>query len=77
MGIGISEAAANLWQAYDSDSYDEAFLESDGEYYYFSELPDWAYDSSAGPFYIDDDGSIFSISTRPSQTGELIGNLLG
>ena len=75
MGIGISAAAAALWLAYDSESYEEYFVEEEDGYVFFSELPDWAYDSQAGPFFIDDDGAIYSISTRPSQDGALIGNL--
>lgn len=76
MGIGISAAAAALWLSFDPDSYNEAFMEEDGDYVYFAELPDWAYSSTEGPFFIDDDGAIWSISTRPSQAGILIGNLI-
>ena len=75
MGIGISYTAASLWLAFDEASYNENFIEDDGEYKFFSELPDWAYDPNAGPFYIADDGAIYSISMTPSQDGELIGNL--
>ena len=76
MGIGISKAAALLWQAYDSESYNECLLEEGDEYYFFSELPDWAYQKDVGPFFIDDDGAIWSVTTRPSQAGVLIGNLV-
>ena len=74
MGIGISKAAAELWKASDRASYDEYFLEEVGDYAYFTELPDWAYSATEGPFYIEADGSIYSISIRVSQDGELIGN---
>ena len=77
MGIGISDAAAELW-ANDpvyGDDYEELFLESAGGYSYFAELPDWAYVTNVGPFYVDEDGAIYSISMTPSQTGDLIGNL--
>ena len=76
MGIGISEDAANRWKTYDSVSYNENFLEAEDGYYYFTELPDWAYDDTDGPFYIDAAGSIYSISIRASQDGILIGNLV-
>ena len=76
MGIGISTTAAELWLAFDSESYNEAYIETEGEYAFFSELPDWAYDPNEGPFYIDDKGAIWGITTRPSQQGKLIGNLL-
>lgn len=76
MGIGISDAAAALWKAYDPDSYEAAFIESYDGNSFFEELPDWAYESSEGPFFIDDDGAIWGVSTRPSQAGVLIGNLI-
>ena len=76
MEIGISAEAAALWLKFDSTSYNELFVEEEGGYVYFSELPGWAYSADDGPFYIDDDGAIYSISTRPSQDGKLIGNMI-
>ena len=76
MGIGINKDAADLWSAYDAESYNALFVDEADGYYYFEELPDWAYDPDVGPFYIDDDGAIFAVSTRPSQEGIFIGNLI-
>ena len=77
MGWGISQAAAELWQAYDPDDYNDNFIEIENGYYYFYTLPDWAWDPDVGPFYIDENtGAIYSASLRPSQQGELIGNLV-
>ena len=75
MGIGISDYAAALWKAAEPASYEELFIESEDGYSFFIELPDWAYIQDQGPFYIADNGAIYSISMTPSQTGELIGNL--
>ena len=75
MGIGISNAAAALWQGYDSSSYDENFIEVEGDYTFFTELPDWAFDPSEGPFYINDEGAIYAVSMKPSEDGYLIGNM--
>ena len=74
-GVGISLTAAQEWLNFDAASYNEAFIEADDEYAWFIELPDWAYDPTEGPFYIDDEGAIWGVSTRPSQSGILIGNL--
>ena len=76
MGIGISEAAAELWKLFNEESYNENYVEEENGYVFFTELPDWAYDPDEGPFYIDDYGSIYAISTRPSQKDILIGNLV-
>jgi len=74
MGIGISSEAAELWKAFDETSYNEMFVEEDGDYVFFAELPDWAYDPDEGPFYVIDD-SIYAVGMTPSQEGALIGNL--
>lgn len=77
MFIGISSAAAELWLEQDPTTYNALFVEKDGDYYFFEELPDWAYIRDQGPFYVDEStGGIYSITTRPSQDGELIGNMI-
>ena len=74
MEVGISEAAALLWEAFDPVSYAEAFLYSDAEGYWFSELPEWVDEHDKGPFFIDDEGCIWAVSMRPSQKDQYIGN---
>ena len=75
LGIGVSNGAAQAWLAYDPTSYQALYLDQDQDYTYFVQLPDWAYDPTVGPFFVDDAGAIYSISLRPSQSGLLIGNL--
>jgi len=76
MGIGLPADVAELWQAYDPDSYEELFTEADDEGVWFVELPEWALNKTEGPFYIDDDGAIYSATATISQNGALIGNLI-
>ena len=76
MGVGITSQAAALWLAEDPDSYNELFINQEGDIFWFVELPEWADSPTVGPFYVDEDGAIWSISIRPSQKGVLIGNVV-
>ena len=78
MGIGITEAAALLWLAFDEDEYNAFFLYEENGVYYFSMLPDWAHNprTDDGPFnYNEDTGELYNTSLRPSQDGYYIGNV--
>ena len=77
MGIGIPAEAFEKWlndPNYNGDLSPDDYEKEGDIYWFYGDLPEWAYITNVGPFFIDTDGAVYGISMKASQKGDFIGN---